>query len=161
MTEDDDNDSQAHTGGDITRYRAHVARIRCRYVGAMAKPSARDMERVKRIGRYLARKPRAKCWCRWQQSGELEGYSDADWGGDKATRRSVSAGVIVGGGHCLKAWTKKQQVVVAVFRRERAVRRSQNCVRRARNPESGNGLGNIMWTEPPPGCLSDDVHGQL
>ena len=29
---------------------------------------------------------------RWQQSGELEAYSDADWGGDKATRRSVSGG---------------------------------------------------------------------
>ena len=112
MTEDDDNDSQAHTGGDITRYRAHVARISylsqdrpdlklasMQVCGAMAKPSVRDMERVKRIGRYLARKPRAKCWCRWQQSGELEGYSDADWGGDKATQRSVSAGVIMRGGH--------------------------------------------------------------
>ena len=77
----------------------------------MAKPSVRDMERVKRIGRYLAGKPRAKCWFRWQQSGELEAYSDADWGGDKATRRSVSAGVIMRGGQCLKVWTKKQQVV--------------------------------------------------
>ena len=27
------------------------------------------------------------------------------------TRRSVSTGVIMRGGHCLKAWTKKQQVV--------------------------------------------------
>ena len=31
--------------------------------------------------------------------------------GDKATRRSVSGGVIMRGGHCLKVWTKKQQVV--------------------------------------------------
>ena len=38
-------------------------------------------------------------------------YSDADWGGDKATRRSVSAGVVMRGGHCLNVWTKKQQVV--------------------------------------------------
>ena len=51
----------------------------------MAKPPVRDMERVKRIGRYLAGKPTAKCWFRWQQSGELEAYSDADWEGDKAT----------------------------------------------------------------------------
>ena len=77
----------------------------------MAKPSVRDMERVKRIGRYLAGKPRAKCWFRWQQSGELEAYSHAGWGGDKATRRSVSAGVIMRGEHCFKVWTKKQQVV--------------------------------------------------
>ena len=27
------------------------------------------------------------------------------------TRRSVSAGVLMRGGHCLKAWAKKQQVV--------------------------------------------------
>ena len=51
-------------------------------------------------------------------------------GGNKATRRSVSAGVIMRGGHCLEVWTKKQQVI-AVFRRERVVRRSQDRVRRA------------------------------
>ena len=70
-----------------------------------------DMECVKRTGRYLVGKPRAKCWFRWQQSGELEAYSDADWGSDRATRRSVSAGVIMMGGHCLKVWIKKQQGV--------------------------------------------------
>ena len=124
MVDDSDPDSHALTNGDITRFRALVARIsylsqdrpdlkfasmqvRC----AMAKPTTRDMERVKRIGRYLGGKPRARCWFLWQQSGELEAYSDADWGGDKATRRSVSAGVIMRGAHCLKVWTKKQQVV--------------------------------------------------
>ena len=30
---------------------------------------------------------------------------------NKGTRRSVSAGVIMRGGHCLKIWTKKQQAV--------------------------------------------------
>ena len=44
------------------------------------------MERVKRIGRYLVGRPRAWCWFRWQQSGALEAYSDADWEGDKGTR---------------------------------------------------------------------------
>ena len=38
-------------------------------------------------------------------------YLDADWGSDRSTRRSVSAGVVMRGGHCLKVWTKKQQVV--------------------------------------------------
>ena len=60
---------------------------------------------------YLVGKPRAKCWFLWQQSGDLEAYSDADWGGDRATRRSVSVGVIMRGSRCLKVWTKKQQVV--------------------------------------------------
>ena len=111
----------ALTGGDITRYRALVARISylsqdrpdlkfasTRVCCAMAKPSMREMECVKRIGRYLVGKPRAKCWFRWQQSGDLEACSDADWGGDRATRRS--AGVIMRRSHCLKVWTKKQLV---------------------------------------------------
>ena len=124
MADDDDPDSQALANGDTTRYRALVARISylsqdrpdlkfasMQVCCAMAKPTMRDTERVKRIGRYLVGKPRARCWFRWQHSGEMEAYSDADWGGDKATRRSVSAGVIMRGAHCLKVWTKKQQVV--------------------------------------------------
>ena len=124
MAGDDANDSQALTGVDITKYRALVACMSylsqdrpdlkfasMRVCFAMAKPSVRYMERVKHIGRYLAGKPRAKCWFRWQQSDELEAYSDADWGGDKPSRRSVSAGVVMRGGHCLKVWTKKQQLV--------------------------------------------------
>ena len=106
-----------HTGGDITRYRALVARVSylsqdrpdlkfasMQVCCAMAKPTLRDMERVKRSGRYLAKKPRARCWF-WTCTRTLTG------GGDKATRRSVSAGVIMRGGHCRKTWTKKQQVV--------------------------------------------------
>ena len=75
MADDDDNDSKALTGGDITRYRALVARISyllqdrpalkfasMQVCCAMAKPTTRDMERVKRIGRYLVGKPRARCW---------------------------------------------------------------------------------------------------
>ena len=81
---------------------------RCGYAVRMEKPSVRDMERVKRIGRCFAGKPRTKWWFRWQQSGDLEACSDADCGGDKATRRSVSAAVIMKSGHCLKVWTKKQ-----------------------------------------------------
>ena len=81
----DANDSQASSGGDITRYRALVARISylsedrsglkfasMQVCCAMAEPSVCDMESVTRIGRYFAGKPRAKCWFRWQQSGELE-----------------------------------------------------------------------------------------
>ena len=96
LTADDDaNDGQALTGGDITRYRALVSRISylsqdrpglkftsMQVCCAMAKPSLRDTERAKRSGRYFAGKPREKCWFRWKQSGELEAYPDADCGGD-------------------------------------------------------------------------------
>ena len=106
----DVNDSQAITGGDITKHRALVARISSlsqvrqdfkfasmQVCCAMAKPSVSDMERVKRIGRYFVGKPRAECLFHWQQSGELKAYSDADWGGDNSTRPPVSAGVMGGG----------------------------------------------------------------
>ena len=75
------------------------------------KPMSADRERVKRIERYPVGKTRAQCLFHWQQSGELEACSDADWKSDTATWWSVSAGVIMRGGHCLKVWTKKQQVV--------------------------------------------------
>ena len=101
MADDHAIDSQALTGGDITRYRALVARISylsqdrsdfkfasMRVCCAMVKPSMRDMECTKRSGRYLVGKPRAKCWFRWQQSGDLEAYSDTDWGGDRLDGRS-------------------------------------------------------------------------
>ena len=67
---------------------------------------------MKRIGRYLVGKPRAVCTFSWQQSaGTVNAYSDADWGGDRATRRSVSGGCIFLGAHCVKHWARKQQVV--------------------------------------------------
>ena len=108
---------------------------------AMAMPTLRDMERVKRIGRYLAGKPRARCWFRLQQSGELDVYSDADWGGDKATRRSVSAGFIMRGGHCLKTWTKKQQVVSLSSAESQLYAAVKASIRRSRGRELGKGLG--------------------
>ena len=113
MADDDAMDSQALTGGDITRYRAPVARIS--YLSQDRpdlKFASMRVERwqyhrcwtwncVKRIGRLLVGKSRAKCWIRWQQKGEMEAHSDADWGGggggDRAIRRSVSVGVIMSG----------------------------------------------------------------
>ena len=69
------------------------------------------MERAKRTGRYFARKRKAVCLVRSQKVGGLETYSDADWGVDRNTRRSVSAGVFMRGGHCKKVWNKKQQMM--------------------------------------------------
>ena len=39
----------------------------------------RDMQRVKWIGIYFAEKTSATGWFSWQQSGELEAYSDSEW----------------------------------------------------------------------------------
>ena len=114
MANDDATDSQALTGGDITRYRALVARISylsqdrpdlkfasMRICCAVAKPSMGELERVKRIGRYLV----GNRVVIWRPARMVIG------GGDRATRRSVSAVATMRGDHCLKVWTKKQQVV--------------------------------------------------
>ena len=45
----------------------------------------------------------------------LEAYSDADWGGDKATRRSVSGGVIMRGGQS-QGVDQEAASGIAVFR---------------------------------------------
>ena len=139
MADDDAVDSQALTGGDTTRCRALLSQ---------------DRPDVRRVGRCLVGKPRAKCRFRWQQSGDLDAYSDADFGGDRATRRSVSAGVIMRGSHCLKVWTEKQQVV-ALSSAESGL---YAAVKMA--SELGEGPGDCTQTEFAPGCLSDDVPGQ-
>ena len=95
---DDAIDSQALTGGDITKYRALVARISSHL--SQDRPDLKftsmHMERVERIGRCLVGKPRAECLFHWQQRGELEAYSES-------TRRSVSAGLI-------KRWTAESDL---------------------------------------------------
>ena len=59
------------------------------------------MERVKRIGSTPRWEAESKVLVPLAaESGELKAYADADWGGD-----------IMRGGHRLKVWTKKQQVV--------------------------------------------------
>ena len=67
---------------------------------AKANPSASDLQWVERIGGYAREEAASRVLVNWQQSGELEAYSDADWEADKVTRQSVPAGVIMRGGHC-------------------------------------------------------------
>ena len=117
---------------------------------AMAKLSVRDLECVKRIGRYLAGKPRAKCWFHWKQSGELKAYSDADWGGDKATRRSV-------------CWSHHERqrlfesmdqeaAVVSLSTTESELYAADKTASGGiGNSERGEGPGHCMWVEPTSG----------
>ena len=80
--------------------------------------------------------------------------SDADGG---ATRRLVSAGVVTRGGRCLKAWTKKQQVVSPS---------SPESELYAAVKAASEGLGiqsvakDIVCAESTPGRLRNSVPGQ-
>ena len=64
------------------------------------------------------------------------------------------------GSHCLKVWTKKQLVAVLSSAESEAMCCSQDGLRRARDPKRGEGLGNILQTEPALETLGNDVPGQ-
>ena len=56
----------------------------------------------------LRRQAKSQFFVPLEQSDDLEAYSDVDWGGDRATRRSFSVGVIImRKSHCLEVLTKK------------------------------------------------------
>ena len=106
MTSDEHDDMTSGrmlVEGDITKYRALVARISylsqdrpyfksasMQVCCALTNPTTSDRENVKRIGRYLLAKPRAECFFRRQRWEVREACSDADWGGDSPSRRSLS-----------------------------------------------------------------------
>ena len=110
----------------VTAYRAVAARLNylaqdradiklatMNVCSAMAQPTSRDWARLKRIGRYLLGQPRSICLYIWQTEEECQiyGFSDSDWAGDRKARKSISAGSLFRGRHCLKTWAKKQQVI--------------------------------------------------
>ena len=107
----------------------------------MAKPSVRDMERVKRIGRSLAGKPESKVL--------VLPIGEATKPLDDRCRWTLPQGM-----------DQEAASGVTVHRRERVVRRSQNRIRRVGDPGRGEGPGDSMWAELTAGCLSDDVLGQ-
>ena len=110
---------------EMRRYRAVAARLNylsqdrpdIRFAtmdacGGMAAPTQRHLNRLKRIGRYLLGRQRAEYPFRWQEKQEvLHSYTDSDWAGDKVSRRSTSAGCLMRGTHCVKTWSKRQQVI--------------------------------------------------
>ena len=100
---------------EATRYRAVAARLNylaqdradirvatMRLCARMAAPVAKDMAGLKRVARYLRGVPRVPVLFVWQQEPKkIETYTDSDWAGCKATRRSVSGGAILHGRHLM------------------------------------------------------------
>ena len=110
---------------DSTNYRALVAR--CNHLSpdrpdiafavkelarAMSNPTRGDLQRLKRLARYLKGKPRLIMLYRWQpRQTKVVTYSDADWAGCRTTRKSTTGGCIKIGDHCVKGWSKTQTLV--------------------------------------------------
>ena len=78
----------------------------------MSKPVMADWDTLKRIGRYLLHRPRAKlmykCQRRW---AGMKVYTDANHAGCLKTKKSSSSGHIMLGRHCVKSWSSTQAVI--------------------------------------------------
>ena len=78
----------------------------------MSSPNQQSLARLKRLARYLKRERQRGQVCEYgKMAGELAEITDSDWAGCKETRKSSSAGVLMQGGHTMKAYTRKQKVI--------------------------------------------------
>jgi hypothetical protein len=78
----------------------------------MSSPKEEDWVHLKRLVRYLIGVPRIVTKYTWQEeTGKMTVYSDANWAGDRQTRKSTSGGSIMMNGHWLKSWSKSQSTV--------------------------------------------------
>ena len=78
----------------------------------MSSPNAEDLERLKRIGRYLKGKQRVRNVMLFKQSKEeITVRTDSDWAGKEDGRKSISGGTICVCGQWVQSWSKDQSKV--------------------------------------------------
>lgn len=74
----------------------------------MAKPTDLGMGAVKRLARYLRRRPRLVFNYPFQKADRWEVYTDTDWAGCIRTRKSISGGCLLLGNLVIKCWSSTQ-----------------------------------------------------
>ncbi|CAM8943929.1 unnamed protein product [Rhodiola kirilowii] len=111
---------------DATRYRGMIGSLQyltasrpdtmfsvCQCARFQAEPRESHVKAVKRILRYLKGTEKLVMWYPRVKSLSLEGYSDADFAGDRTDRKSTS-GMAQFLGSCLVSWGSKKQNSVAL-----------------------------------------------
>ena len=79
---------------------------------SMQNPTLHDMNKLKRIGRFLVTTPRTvQYFPRQGVVRHLVQYTDTDHAGCKTTRRSTSAGIALHGNHFLHAYSTTQKPI--------------------------------------------------
>ena len=79
---------------------------------SMSSPTAEDMEKLKRIGRYLKGKPRIRNVMLFKQDKEeIRIKTDSDWAGREDDRKSISGGTMYVCGQWVQSWSKDQTKV--------------------------------------------------
>ena len=75
----------------------------------MSKPTEAGWRKLIRLAKYLIHRPRLILQYHWQDPlTEITTFSDANWAGCLASRKSTSGGCITIGTHVLKTWSKTQ-----------------------------------------------------
>jgi hypothetical protein len=77
----------------------------------MSAPRAGDLQALLRVARYLSGASRVVYEYPWQCRPVLRAYTDSDFAGCVATRRSTSGGAVLLGGHLLKHWASTQKKI--------------------------------------------------
>jgi hypothetical protein len=77
----------------------------------MSAPRAADLQALARVARYLVGAPRVVYEYPWQRRPVLQAFTDSDFAGCVATRRSTSGGAALLGAHLLKHWASTQKKI--------------------------------------------------
>ena len=112
-------------GTDATKYRSVTARLN--YIGPdrvdiqyatkeaarhMAEPRLSHMTGLRKIGKYLAGRPRLISHFKWQSPhSTVTAYTDSDWAGCMVTAKSTSGGIMSIGVHIIKTYSRQQETV--------------------------------------------------
>eukprot|EP00973_Karenia_brevis_P083935 11646618-Karenia_brevis.AAC.1 len=79
---------------------------------AMSQPTMGDWHKLKRLGRFIKGHLRTTLQYKWQDKvQQVTTFTDANWAGDKATRKSTSGGATLLGHHVIKTWSKTQSLI--------------------------------------------------
>jgi len=122
---DEEDNTEPLDNSLVTKYRAAAAR--CNFLGldrpdvqyaakevsrGMARPTNRDLARLKRLVRYLVAHPRLVFEFQFRLPPKsLQVYVDTDWAGCVKTRKSTQGGVIMLNGCCIKTWSSTQSLI--------------------------------------------------
>ena len=125
LINDDEDNTEPLAPELVTQYRAAAAR--CNFLGldrpdiqyaakevsrGMAKPTNRDLNRLKRLVRYLVTYPRLVFEFPFRSPIKaIQVYTDTDWAGCIKTRKSTQGGVVMLGGCCIKSWSSTQSLI--------------------------------------------------
>ena len=78
----------------------------------MSDPDEDYWKRLMRLGNFLRGKPRAVSRFGWQTCTQtLDVFSDANWAGCRASRKSTSGGAVQLGTHTIRTWSKTQNTI--------------------------------------------------